>query len=38
MSDDDLDCVDVDASQFEITGTDPHNLDGNDDGVACEGP
>jgi hypothetical protein len=38
MSDDDLDCADVDASQFEITGTDPHNLDGNDDGVACEGP
>jgi len=38
MSLDDLDCADIDFEKFKVTGTDPHNLDGNDDGVACEGP
>ena len=34
----DLDCADVAAQAFRVTGEDPHRLDGNGDGVACEGP
>jgi hypothetical protein len=36
--DDDLNCQDLEIEQFEIVGEDPHGLDGNNDGVACEGP
>lgn len=32
----DLDCADVNARGFASVGYDPHNLDGNDNGVACE--
>lgn len=31
----DLDCADVDGP-IAVTGSDPHNLDGDGDGVACE--
>jgi micrococcal nuclease len=32
----DLDCGDIDAQSFQVVGDDPHRLDGNHDGVACE--
>lgn len=32
----DLDCADVDERAFRVVGEDPHRLDGNGDGVACE--
>ncbi|MPZ66224.1 MAG: hypothetical protein GEU83_12145 [Pseudonocardiaceae bacterium] len=31
----DVDCADVDGP-IRVTGSDPHGLDGDDDGVACE--
>jgi micrococcal nuclease len=34
----DLDCSDIGAHDFRVVGTDVHGLDGNHDGVACEGP
>lgn len=33
----DLDCADVRYSSFAVRGLDPHNFDGNGDGVGCEG-
>lgn len=33
----DLDCSQIDARGFEITGADPHRFDRDGDGVACEG-
>lgn len=32
----DLDCAQVPYTSFRVVGADPHNLDGNKDGVACE--
>jgi PKD repeat protein len=32
----DLDCDDVSASNFEVLPPDPHEFDGNNDGVGCE--
>jgi hypothetical protein len=32
----DLDCKDVPFSDFEVTGDDPHNFDGDFDGIGCE--
>ncbi len=32
----DVDCGDLSAKRFRSVGSDPHGLDGNDDGVACE--
>jgi hypothetical protein len=33
----DLDCGDIDARNFEVSGSDPHSFDGNDnDGIGCE--
>ena len=32
----DLNCDDVDYNNFKVVGSDPHNLDGNNDGWACE--
>ena len=34
----DLECRDVPYSRFRVLPPDPHNFDGNHDGVACEGP
>ncbi len=34
----DLECRDVPYSRFRVLPPDPHNFDGNRDGVACEGP
>jgi micrococcal nuclease len=34
----DLQCSDVPYSHFRVIPPDPHNFDGNQDGVACEGP
>lgn len=34
----DLSCADTDATYFRALPPDPHALDGNDDGVACEIP
>jgi micrococcal nuclease len=34
----DLQCRDVPYSRFRVLPPDPHNFDGNFDGVACEGP
>jgi micrococcal nuclease len=31
----DLDCSDVSDRNFQVTGSDPHNFDGNDDGIGC---
>ncbi len=31
----DLDCADI-GQQVEVTGSDPHGLDGDSDGVGCE--
>jgi micrococcal nuclease len=33
----DLDCGDVTYRGFEVLPPDPHNFDGNKDGIACEG-
>jgi PASTA domain len=32
----DLDCAQVNATGFEVTGSDPHGFDGDGDGVGCE--
>lgn len=32
----DLNCEDLETQNFESTGRDPHNLDGDSDGIACE--
>ena len=32
----DLDCGDVSATNFAVTGSDPHGFDGDGDGVGCE--
>jgi len=32
----DLDCAEVSATNFAVTGNDPHGFDGDDDGVGCE--
>jgi hypothetical protein len=33
----DLNCDDIDARNFEVSGSDPHGFDGNDnDGIGCE--
>jgi len=32
----DLDCIDIPFINFKVTGSDPHNLDGDHDGIACE--
>lgn len=33
----DLDCADLDARQFPVLAPDPHRLDGDGNGVGCEG-
>ncbi len=38
MSNDDLNCADIDPRQFEIVDGDPHHFDGNGNAIACEGP
>jgi hypothetical protein len=32
----DLDCDDVNATNFQVTGSDPHGFDGDNDGIGCE--
>ena len=32
----DLDCPDINASNFTVQGTDPHGFDADNDGVGCE--
>ena len=32
----DLDCVDVDQTNFPVRQPDPHRFDGDKDGVGCE--
>jgi micrococcal nuclease len=32
----DLDCADVRYSRFKVVGRDPHNFDGDHDGIGCE--
>ena len=32
----DLDCPDIVARRFPVTGADPHRFDGDDDGIGCE--
>jgi hypothetical protein len=32
----DLDCGDIDACDIEVSGNDPHRLDRDHDGIACE--
>jgi micrococcal nuclease len=34
----DLDCGDVDERRFRVEGADPHNFDGDRNGVGCEEP
>jgi hypothetical protein len=34
----DLDCEDVDGELFTVLEPDPHELDGDGDGIGCEGP
>lgn len=34
----DLDCGDIPHAAFRVLPPDPHNFDGNQDGVGCEGP
>lgn len=34
----DLDCPDIPYTNFKVLPPDPHNFDGNGDGVGCEGP
>ncbi len=31
-----LNCDDVDATNFEVVGSDPHGFDGDNDGIGCE--
>jgi hypothetical protein len=31
-----LNCDDVDATNFQVVGSDPHGLDGDNDGIGCE--
>ena len=33
----DLNCDDIDARNFEVSGSDPHGFDPNNDGIECEG-
>ena len=33
----DLNCGDVPDQGFEVLPPDPHNFDGNNDGIGCEG-
>jgi micrococcal nuclease len=33
----DLDCGDVGVTNFQVTGSDPHGFDGDNDGIGCEG-
>ncbi|HET6361759.1 MAG TPA: thermonuclease family protein [Gemmatimonadota bacterium] len=33
----DLDCGDIRFRRFRVTGSDPHRMDGDHDGMACEG-
>jgi Ca2+-binding RTX toxin-like protein len=32
----DLDCAQVNATNFTVTGSDPHGFDGDNDGIGCE--
>lgn len=32
----DLDCSQVNATNFKVTGNDPHGFDGDNDGIGCE--
>jgi len=32
----DLDCKDIPYKRFTVTGSDPHNFDGDGDGIGCE--
>ena len=32
----DLDCGDINGTNFTVVGSDPHGFDGNDDGIGCE--
>jgi hypothetical protein len=32
----DLDCPDINGSDFTVQGTDPHGFDADNDGVGCE--
>jgi hypothetical protein len=34
----DLNCTDISERRFEVVGSDPHALDGDNNGIACEGP
>jgi hypothetical protein len=34
----DLACSDISERRFEVVGSDPHALDGDNNGIACEGP
>lgn len=38
FSADDLDCADISHRNFAVSGTDPHQFDGDGNGVGCEGP
>jgi micrococcal nuclease len=33
----DIDCSGVPARRFQVFPPDPHHLDGDDDGIGCEG-
>ena len=33
----DLDCADIPQRHFRVLAPDPHNFDGDGDGIACEG-
>ena len=32
----DLDCPDITARRFPVTGADPHRFDGDGNGIGCE--
>jgi micrococcal nuclease len=32
----DLDCKDISARRFSVTGNDPHGFDSDGDGIGCE--
>lgn len=32
----DLNCEDIEFSNFDVVGTDPHGFDGDNDGKGCE--
>jgi hypothetical protein len=32
----DVNCPDVNGTNFQVNGTDPHRLDADNDGIACE--